>query len=109
MQSPRKVANLESIVTKMEQGDLKLRVRVLESERSFKRMELVQSNMAYAIAASAFLNMGLMLSTFGSPSGKLSLGAKLTLAIAGVFGAQLPVGLLKLKKLDKQFAAFSNQ
>ena len=93
----------------MEQGDLKLRVRVLESERSFKRMELVQNNMAYAIAASAFLNMGLLLSTFGSPTGKLSLGAKLALSVAGLFGFQLPIGLLKLKALDKQFAAFSNQ
>jgi len=70
VQQPRKIAYVENTITKMEQGDLKLRVRVLESERSFKRLELVQNNMAAAIAASAFLNAGLVLSTVGTPAGR---------------------------------------
>jgi predicted unusual protein kinase regulating ubiquinone biosynthesis (AarF/ABC1/UbiB family) len=106
IQQPRKVANLEDILTRMEQGDLKLRVRVLESERSFKRMELVQSNMATALAASTFLNAGIVLSTVANPAGQLSVAAKCTLALAGLFGIQVPIGILKLKALDKKFADF---
>ena len=106
--SPRKVANLESIVTRMEQGDLKLRVRVLESERSFKRMELVQNNLAMIIAASGFLNAGLVLSRMSTPNGQYALLAKATLGLAGYFGLQIPIGILKLKSLDKKFSGFKN-
>ncbi|GBG76696.1 hypothetical protein CBR_g22914, partial [Chara braunii] len=42
---PDRVAKLERIVTKLEQGDLKLRVRTLESERAFKRVAAVQNNL----------------------------------------------------------------
>lgn len=107
VQSPRKMAMVSETVARMEQGDLKLRVRVLESERAFQRMELVQNNMALAIAASAFLNVGMVLATAGSPNGQLSLAARGTLALAGVFGLQIPVGLFKLKSLDKKFASLS--
>eukprot|EP01038_Epipyxis_sp_PR26KG_P013975 gene13975-18744_t len=108
IQSPRKVANVEEMVTKMERGDLKLRVRVLESERSFKRMELVQSNLAVSVAASAFLNIGILLATIGSPSGQLSIAAKGALTLAGLFGLQIPIGLAKLSSLDKKFASFTS-
>jgi hypothetical protein len=89
----------------MERGDLKLRVRVLESEREFKRLALVQDNMATAIAASAFLNLGVLLIST-SPAGTTSKAAKAVLTLAGVFGLKLPVGLLKLKSLEKKFASF---
>lgn len=115
VQAPRKVANLESIVTKMEQGDLKLRVRVLESEREFKRLNIVQSNIATAIAASTFLNVGLVLSSIastavaaGNPAGQIVLASKAALTLAGVFGLQVPVGILKLQSLDRKFAEFSS-
>jgi predicted unusual protein kinase regulating ubiquinone biosynthesis (AarF/ABC1/UbiB family) len=104
VKSPRNIAYLENTVARMEQGDLKLRVRVLESERSFKRLEIVQQNMALAIAASSFLNIGIVLATVGSPAGKLSLGARAALGLAGIFGIQVPIGLIKLSSLDKKFA-----
>jgi hypothetical protein len=91
----------------MERGDLKLRVRVLESERSFKRMDLVQSNMGIAVAASAFLNVGIILATVGSPAGQISLAARGALILSGVFGVQIPVGVLKLRALDKKYASIS--
>lgn len=105
IQQPRKVANLERIVTKMEEGELKLRVRVLESERSFQRMELMQNNMALAIAAASFLNAGLVLSSI-TGTGTLSLGARAAFGLAAIFGVQIPVGVAKLKSLDKKFASF---
>ena len=106
VQSPRKIANLESIVTKMEQGDLKLRVRVLDSENNFKRLQLVQSNMAYAFAASALLNAGLMLGFFGSPASKASLLSKAALGLSGLFGVQVPIGIARVAALDKKLASF---
>lgn len=112
VQAPRKVANLESIVTKMEQGDLKLRVRVLESEREFKRMNLVQNNIATAIAASTFLNVGLVLTSMASTAAagaSIGLAARTSLLLAGVFGIQLPIGIAKLKSLDRTFAEFSSK
>lgn len=101
--SPRKIANIDDIITRMEQGELKVRVRVLESERAFQRMSLVQGNMANAIAASAFLNVGLLLSTVSTPTASVLLFSRLSLAMAAVFGVQLPIGISKVAKLDKKF------
>jgi hypothetical protein len=39
-------------------------------------MDLVQSNMGIAVAASAFLNVGIILATVGSPAGQMSLAAR---------------------------------
>lgn len=105
VKSPRNVARVEDTLFRMEQGDLKVRVRNLESEKSFKRMELVQGNMALALAATAFLNMGIMLKN-GSPAGQLTFGARVAMGLSGFFGLQVPIGLLKLKSLDKKFASF---
>ena len=78
---------------------------MLESEQSFKRMEIVQNNMAVAFAASAFLNMGVVLASL-SPAGRLTLPARVFLATSAFFGLQVPVGLIKLKSLDKKLAQF---
>ena len=115
VQSPRKVAYLEDVVTKLEQGDLKLRVRVLESERSFQRMDAMQTTMAYAAGASTFLNVGLLMTLLGSLNGHpswqaskstVALISKISLLLAGIFGAQVPVRVLQLKALDKKFENF---
>ena len=106
VQSPRKVANSNDILNKMEKGDLKLRVRVIESERAFQRMELVQSNMGNAIAASGFLNMGLVLASL-SPAGQIALPAKILIGFGAIFGLQIPIGFIKLRALDKKFSAIS--
>ena len=105
--SPRKIGYLENTVSKMEQGDLKLRVRVLDSEREFQRLKLVQNNLGIAIAASAFLNVGVVLGSAVSPTAQVTKAARIALCLAGVFGIQLPIGLIKLKALDKKFASLS--
>lgn len=105
--SPRKIAYLKDTITKMEQGDLKMRVRVLDSERQFQRLQLVQDNLAAAIATSAFLNVGVVLANGATSWGQLSLAARGAFVLAGIFGIQLPVGLLKVKTLDKKFADLS--
>ena len=104
VQSPRKMAYVADTVTKMEQGDLKLRVRVLESERAFQRMELVQESMGYGIAASGLLNIGILLATLTSSSGKLTIATRTVLTLAGLCGIQVPLGWVKLRALDKKFS-----
>lgn len=100
VQSPRKVAQMDDILKRMEQGDLKLRVRNLESEQSFKRLELVQQNIANAVVSSVFLNLAIILASMSSPVKGVKMLGKVALAVATFCGLQLPVGLLKLKKLD---------
>lgn len=104
VQSPRKVAYLDETLRKMEQGDLKLRVRVLESERAFQKMELVQSNIAFGVAASGLLNIGILLATLGSPAGQVSNLAKVFLGLGGLCGLKVPIGFIQLKSLEKKFA-----
>lgn len=88
-----------------EQGELKLRVRVLESERAFKRIDIVQSTMTNAIMASMFLNAGMILqATTPAVAGAVqgtSLTARVLLTIAGYFGLKVPLSYLKLQKFDK--------
>jgi len=118
IQLPRNVGKVDNVITRLEQGDLKLRVRVLESERAFSRMELVQSNMALAIAASGiiiiiimiimllfliitvgFLNLGILLTTLASSSlsparSTIVIASKLSLLVSGLFGLQVPLGII---------------
>jgi predicted unusual protein kinase regulating ubiquinone biosynthesis (AarF/ABC1/UbiB family) len=104
IQSPRKIAYVDDTLKRMEQGDLKVRVRVIESERAFAKMEIVQSNLAFGMAASGFLNIGVLLATVGSPTGQLSSAAKVFLGLAGVCGLKVPIGLIQLKSLEKKIA-----
>jgi hypothetical protein len=96
---------LEKTIEQMEKGELKIRVRALESERSFKLMEIQNDNMATAIAASCMLNLGVLLSQ-ASPAGELTRAAKAAFVLAGIFGIQIPIKYINLKNLQKKFAEF---
>lgn len=61
---PQKVADISTLLQRIEQGDLKIRVRVLESERAFKRMELQAQVMAAALACTLTANAAILLSTW---------------------------------------------
>jgi hypothetical protein len=58
--------------------------------------------MATAVAAGTFLNLGVLL-MLSSSSSRMTLAARGALTLAGVFGVQVPMGLLKLRKLDDSF------
>ncbi|CAB1108578.1 unnamed protein product [Ectocarpus sp. CCAP 1310/34] len=105
VKSPRNVAYVENITRKLEQGDLKLRVRVLESERAFERLELTQTSMYDAIAFSTFLNAALILSATGSAGSPL-LPVRVAWTLAGVFGLRIPVGLFKIRKQDQKYSTY---
>ena len=57
VQSPRRVEHVNDVVTKLERGDLKLRVRVLESEAAFARIEAVQGSLTAAAVSYTHLTL----------------------------------------------------
>lgn len=87
---------MNDVVTKLEQGDLKLRVRVLESEAAFARMEAVQGSLTAAVMATLLLNAGSMLAN--TSAGPALIGSRAMFAFAGFFGLQVPIGYLKVKR-----------
>ncbi|GMP26271.1 hypothetical protein CsSME_00002782 [Camellia sinensis var. sinensis] len=56
-----RVERLAEFVQRLEQGDLKLRVRALESERAFQRVAAVQKTIGSAVAAGTLINLGTIL------------------------------------------------
>ncbi|CAN6278961.1 unnamed protein product [Urochloa humidicola] len=94
---PDRVEKLAEIIERLEQGDLKLRVRTLESERAFQRVAAVQKTIGYGIAAGSLVNLATML-YFNSIRGP----ATIAYSLCAFFGLQVLVGLIKVKKLDKQ-------
>ncbi|RDX98985.1 Protein ACTIVITY OF BC1 COMPLEX KINASE 8, chloroplastic, partial [Mucuna pruriens] len=56
-----RVDKLADIIQRLEQGDLKLRVRTLESERAFQRVAAVQKTIGNAVAAGSLINLATVL------------------------------------------------
>ncbi|CAB9512088.1 OF BC1 COMPLEX KINASE 7, chloroplastic [Seminavis robusta] len=98
---PRRTAKVEDIVTRLERGDFKLRVRASELERAEERSRLAQKNLLEGIVCCFFLQAGLCTSVVGK-------GFKVAVPITkGLFGAALlfavrvPLGVLRVRRLDK--------
>lgn len=100
---PRKTAYIEDTLRRMESGDLRLRVRVLESERAFKKVTLMQNNMALAIAAATLSNMALVLTTSAE---RFALQARILWLFAAIVTVRLLIGLLKYRSLDARMRKF---
>ncbi len=101
---PRKTAYIENTLRRMESGDLRLRVRVLESERSFKRMSIMQQNMGLALLASTVSNMAVVLSTAGQ---RFALQAKFLWLVAAVATVRLIIGILKFRAVEKRLNKYT--
>jgi len=119
---PRRIQRMTDILTRAEEGDLKLRVRVLESERAFQRMDLINSSIiAKGVLAILCLNASFLLqasntaalaaaavvsSTSGASVVPVSWFNKFLnkafLGGATLFGLQVPLGFFKLKSFDKK-------
>lgn len=95
VQSPRRVQHVNEVVSKLETGDLRLRVRVLESEAAFARMEATQGSLTAAVMASLFLNAGVALAS-SATVGPAVAGSRVMYVLAGFFGLQVPIGYLKV-------------
>ena len=99
---PRRTARVEDVVTRLEQGDFKLRVRALEVERQMERTKMTQRVTFQAVLAGLFLQsaMGVVLSGVMPPVLATPVTRGL-LAAAGGFGLCVPFGLFRINKLDR--------
>eukprot|EP00904_Undaria_pinnatifida_P003083 jgi/Undpi1/12776/HiC_scaffold_6.g02444.m1 len=100
VQSPRRVEHVNEVVSKLERGDLKLRVRVLESEAAFARIEAVQGSLTSAVMATLMLNAGVLLGGTSAVPARIS--SRAMFFLAGFFGLQVPVGYIKVWQLNRQ-------
>ncbi|XP_074575108.1 protein ACTIVITY OF BC1 COMPLEX KINASE 8, chloroplastic-like [Curcuma longa] len=92
-----RVEKLAQIVQRLEQGDLKLRVRTLESERAFQRVAVVQKTIGNGIAMGSLVNLATILH-FNS----VRVPAMIAYMLFAFFGLQVLLGIFKVKKLDQQ-------
>ncbi|KAF5480770.1 hypothetical protein F2P56_001486 [Juglans regia] len=92
-----RVEKLAEIIQRLEQGDLKLRVRTLESERAFQRVAAVQRTVGNAVAAGSLINLATIL-YFNS----IRVPATIAYAFCALFGFQVLFGIIKVRKLDEQ-------
>lgn len=96
MSMPYRVQRIEEFVKQLEVGDLKLRVRVLESERAARKATILQMATMYTVIGGTLVNIGVTFSTQGS-----QLIANGSFVAAGVFIALLIRSMQRVKKLDK--------
>ncbi|GMP26267.1 hypothetical protein CsSME_00002782 [Camellia sinensis var. sinensis] len=92
-----RVERLAEFVQRLEQGDLKLRVRALESERAFQRVAAVQKTIGSAVAAGTLINLGTILYV-----NSIRVPSMIAYMVCAVFGFQVLFGILKVKKLDQR-------
>ena len=92
-----RVEKLAAIIQRLEQGDLKLRVRTLESERAFQRIATVQKTIGNAIAAGSLINLATILYL-----NSIRVPATIAYVFCVIFGFQVLFGIVKIKKLDER-------
>jgi predicted unusual protein kinase regulating ubiquinone biosynthesis (AarF/ABC1/UbiB family) len=93
---PRKVAYIESVLRKIETGDLKIRVRTLEIERSFKLLSIMVEMLGHGILASVLINMAIA-------------GIFVTLSYVGAAfcGIRVLVGYINLRLIQQRQAKYA--
>lgn len=92
-----RVEKLADIIQRLEKGDLKLRVRTLESERAFQRVAAAQKTIGNAVVAGSLINLAAILYL-----NSIRVPAMTASVLCAFFGMQVLFGILKVKKLDQQ-------
>ncbi|TKY73913.1 aarF domain-containing kinase [Spatholobus suberectus] len=92
-----RVDKLAEIIQRLEQGDLKLRVRTLESERAFQRVAAVQKTIGNAVVAGSLINLATVLYL-----NSIRVPAIVAYIFCAIFGFQVLLGIVKVKKLDER-------
>ena len=87
---------MEALLSAVEAGDVRLRVRVMEGERAARRAGVMQTTTVAAVAAAALLNAGVTLAVAGQAPAS---NTALTLALAS--SALVLRGITRVQRLDK--------
>lgn len=98
---PRRTAQIEDIVTRLERGDFKLRVRALETERQLERTKLVQKITLSAVLSGLLLQSAMAVTSVGAGVAGTSVISGVLFGASAIFGIRIPFGAYRLKKLDK--------
>lgn len=93
---PYRIQRIEETVKQLESGDLKLRVRVLESERAARKATILQFATMYTVLGGTLLNLGVTLSTQA-----YQVAANGSFIGAGVFMLLFARSMQRVKRLDK--------
>ena len=93
---PYRVQRIEEFVKELDSGDLKLRVRVLESERAARKATILQMATMYTVLGGTLLNIGVTFSNQGS-----QLVANGSFVGAGIFMLLVLRSMQRVNKLDK--------
>ncbi|XP_010929058.2 protein ACTIVITY OF BC1 COMPLEX KINASE 7, chloroplastic [Elaeis guineensis] len=93
---PYRIQRIEEFVKQLESGDLKLRVRVLESERAARKASILQMATMYAAISGTLLNVGVTLSSQGNQP-----IANASFVAAGIFLTLVIRYMQRVEKLDK--------
>lgn len=97
MSMPYRVQRIEEFVKQLESGDLKLRVRVMESERAAHKAMILQKATLYSILGGTLLNLGV---TIASQCSRRVIANGSFIAAGLVFMLFL-MSMHKVEKLDK--------
>lgn len=103
---PRRTANVEDIISRLEKGDFKLRVRAQEVERQLERSKLVQKNTFEAILSGIFLQSALAMLTVGSGVTHSKAIARTLFGLAAFFAVRVPLGVSSIRKLDQYYERY---
>ena len=98
---PRRTANVEDIASRLEKGDFKLRVRAMEVERQLERSKIVQKNTFDAVLAGVLLQSAIALSTQSTGIAAAVPIARVLMGASAFFGIRVPLGVIRLSKLDR--------
>ncbi|CAI9772591.1 unnamed protein product [Fraxinus pennsylvanica] len=96
MSMPYRIQRIEDFVKELESGDLKLRVRVLESERAARKATILQMATMYTVLGGTLLNLGVTFTIQGS-----QIIANGSFVGAGVFLTLFLRSMQRVKKLEK--------
>ncbi|PKA51584.1 putative aarF domain-containing protein kinase [Apostasia shenzhenica] len=92
-----RVEKLAEIIQRLEQGELKLRVRTLESERAFQRVAAIQKTVGNAVVTGSLINLATILYL-----NSVRVPAVTAYVLCAFFGVQALLGIFKVKRLDEQ-------
>jgi predicted unusual protein kinase regulating ubiquinone biosynthesis (AarF/ABC1/UbiB family) len=93
---PLRVQRIENVISQLEAGDLKLRVRDLEGERANRKSSVLHLTTVNAIASMGLLNVGVQLGLAGKDA-----AAGMVMILAGGFAVSVALGMRRVKRLDK--------